>query len=196
MTNESADERWRIAGRWQEYEGESRANLLRVCGVALFYLIELFNRRHVTPEFHAQVTVLAAAWTAAACVIHLSLRRRYFPTAMKYLSTGTDVFLLTLLLLRADGPRSPLIAAYFFVLCLAALRFSLPLLRFTAPAAMLSYAVVARQAAARRPELAVAPHAEMIVLLALALCGTALGQILRRVREFADDYARGLESER
>ena len=39
----SDDRAWYIVGRWQEYEGEARANLLRLAAVAAFYAIELIN---------------------------------------------------------------------------------------------------------------------------------------------------------
>ena len=31
------DREWFIVGRWQEYEGEARANLLRIAGIGAFY---------------------------------------------------------------------------------------------------------------------------------------------------------------
>ena len=34
---------WFIVGRWQQFEGEYRANILRIVGIAAFYLIELAN---------------------------------------------------------------------------------------------------------------------------------------------------------
>src|SRR4051812_31623036 len=40
---ESGDRRWYVVGRWQEYEGEGRTNLLRVVAIAAFYLVELAN---------------------------------------------------------------------------------------------------------------------------------------------------------
>jgi hypothetical protein len=39
----SADRQWFIVGRWEEYEGEGRANLLRAVGLAAFYTVELLN---------------------------------------------------------------------------------------------------------------------------------------------------------
>jgi hypothetical protein len=39
----AADRQWFILGRWQEYEGESRTNLLRTVGIASFYCVELIN---------------------------------------------------------------------------------------------------------------------------------------------------------
>lgn len=198
MTKSAQDgeRQWFISGRWQEYEGESRANLLRVGGIAGFYLVELFNRAAVPPEFHHAVTALAAGWVMAAWAVHMCLRRRVFPAAMKYLSTGADLLLFTALLLLADGPRSPLIAGYFFILCLSALRFSTGLVRFASFGALASYLFVAGQAARVRPALAVGRNHELIVLLSLALCGVTLGQLLRRVRALAEDYARRREEAR
>lgn len=193
---ENAERQWFIAGRWQEFEGESRANLLRVVGITLFYLVELLNRANVTQGFHSAVTALAAAWVLTACAVYVCLQRHYFPVAMKYLSTCVDLLLFTGLLLLADGPRSPLIVGYFFVLSVAALRFSLPLLRFATVGAIVSYLVIFKQAQWMRPSLAVSRNYELIVVLSLALCGTTLGQVLRRVRHFAEDYAKRLSEGR
>jgi hypothetical protein len=192
MSAENEERQWFIAGRWQEFEGESRANLLRVAAIALFYVIELLNRAHVPEVFHTAVTALAAAWVLTSWAVYICLQRRVFPGAMKFLSTGVDLLLFTCLLLLADGPRSPLLVGYFFILTLAALRFSVPLLRFTTAGALISYLAVAGQAAWMRKPLTVSTNSLLIMLVALILCGTTLGQILRRVRDFAEDYARRL----
>ena len=192
MTTESADRQWFIAGRWQEFEGESRANLLRIAGIVLFYFVELINRSQVAPVFHSAVTALAGGWMLTSWAVYICLKRRVFPDSMKFLSTGVDLLLFTCLLLLADGPRSPLLVGYFFILTLAALRFSVPLVRFATAGAVISYIVVFRQALWMRPALAVSRNYELIVVLALVLCGTTLGQVLRRVRGFAEDYARRL----
>ena len=34
------DRQWFIVSRWQQYEGEARANLLRIVGIGSFYIIE------------------------------------------------------------------------------------------------------------------------------------------------------------
>jgi hypothetical protein len=54
----SEDRQWFIVGRWQEYEGESRANLFRIAAVGLFYGIELGNywAGAVDRPFHQAVT--------------------------------------------------------------------------------------------------------------------------------------------
>jgi hypothetical protein len=195
------DRRWFPVGRWQEYEGEGRTNLLRITGIAAFYIVELINYyglefgpfsmpRISTRSFHLSVTALAVAWTMVGLGVLLCLRGRVFPAAVKYVSTGCDLVLLTALIIVANGPRSPLIAVYFVILALAALRFSTPLVRFAAVGAVAGYVFVLGYArwftdrAIRVPR----DH-EIVVVLALGLTGIALGQVTRRARGMAEEYA-------
>ncbi|MGQ0637432.1 MAG: hypothetical protein ACT4QC_22730 [Planctomycetaceae bacterium] len=198
-----ASRAWHIVGRWQEYEGEARANLLRIVGIAAFYAIELANyhglnlgflqlpqQAGVTPEFHRAVTALAVAWTMVALAVHLCLVRQVFPAALKYISTAADLLLLTSVLMVADGPQSPLVVGYFLIITLSALRFSLPLVRFATVGALAGYLVVcghARWFAVR--DVRVPRYQQIMVLLALTLTGIVLGQILRRVPTMAMDFA-------
>ena len=198
---EDDDRRWYIVGRWQEYDGEGRTNLLRIAGIAAFYGIELINYHGLNlgffemprirdRPFHLAVTALAVAWTMVALAVLLCLRRRVLPGAMKFLSTGGDLGLLTGVLAVADGPRSPLVAAYFLIIALATLRFSLPLVRFATGGAVAGYVALLGYAewfAAR--DVRVPRYHEGIVLLALALTGITLGQVVRRVRALALAYA-------
>ena len=122
------DRQWFIVGRWQEFEGEARANLLRIVGIGVFYLVELINYHglnlgffempkveQIGPSFHQAVTALAVAWTMVALGVLLCLSQRIFPAALKFVSTGCDVVLLTGILVVADGPRSPLLVGYFLL---------------------------------------------------------------------------------
>lgn len=206
----SAERQWYIVGRWQEYEGEGRANLLRIIAIAAFYGIELANyhglnlgvlqipKSGVTPEFHHAVTALAVAWTMTALGVMLCLRRHIFPAALMFVSTGCDIVLLTSILLIADGPRSPLVAGYFLIIALATLRFSLPLVRCAAVGSMLGYlTLLGHDRWFRVPplaeELRVPRYHQLIVLIALGLTGIMLGQVIRRVHHIAQEYARRLE---
>ena len=200
------ERQWFIAGRWQEYEGEARANLLRVIAVAAFYAVELATfhglkiggfeiprPQDASQGFFYAVTALSVVWTLLALVIAYCLRRHYFPAGLKYLSCSVDLILLTTVLLLANGPRSPLLVGYFLIICLAALRFSLLLVWFTTAGAAVGYLVLlayARWYATR--DMQVARYQEAIFLIGLVLCGVTIGQVLRRVRRFADDYARRL----
>jgi hypothetical protein len=74
-----ADDRpWYIVGRWQEYEGEARANLLRLAAVAASYAVELINHYGIDlgaihlpkvsdAAFHRTVTSGWAPWPAMRC---------------------------------------------------------------------------------------------------------------------------------
>jgi hypothetical protein len=187
----SAAEDWFVVERWQEFRGERRANLLRCVGIACFYAVELvhFHAGGVDASFHSSVTILAAAWALTGAALLLLLRARHFPPSLKFAATAADLFYLTLLLTLADGPRSPLLVGYFLIVVLAALRFNLSLVRTATAGAAFGYLIVLAQARWLRPELRVPRYQEAIFLIALVLCGVLLGQIVRRAREMAEDYA-------
>ncbi len=199
----AGDQLWYALGRRQEYEGEGRTNLLRVAAIALFYLVELANHHGLSlgafpmprvrdRPFHLAVTALAVAWTMVGLAVHLCLRRQVFPAALKYASTGCDLLLLTCVLTVADGPRSPLVTAYFLIIALATVRLSLPLVRFATLGSVSGYLVLlgyARWYAVR--DIHVPRYHEAVVLLALSLTGITSGQAVRGVRAIAGSFGEG-----
>ena len=193
MERTTADFQWFVVERWQEFEGESRANLLRALGLAAFYGIELVNYHTHVPgmdrPFHLAVTALAFGWALSGWGVLTLLRSRVFPEALKYVSTALDAMFLTAILLIADGPKSPLVVGYFLLLCLAALRFSLPLMRFSTGAAVAGYLFLLGNARWLRPQYRIPRYHQAIFVLALIVAGVLLGQLLRRVRAAAADYA-------
>jgi hypothetical protein len=194
---------WFIVGRWQEYEGESRANLLRIVAVGAFYVVDLLRFyviEKAAPEhlpFHRQATMIAVAWTMAALAVMLCLRLKIFPAVLKYLSASGDVLLLTALAAMTSGPFSPLVFAYFLIIALAALRFSLGLVWFTTVASMLGYWLLVGLEDRKTSQWFDAQHAvpvvtQLLTLLSLALTGIITGQVVRRVRGIASEYAQRL----
>lgn len=195
------DRQWFIVGRWQSFEGEARANLLRIVAIGVFYLVELVNYygldlgfiempKVAETPFHQAVTALAVVWTLLALGIMFCLSHRIFPSGLKYVSTGCDVVLLTGILVVASGPRSPLVVGYFLVIALSTLRFSLPLVRFSTVASMAGYLFLLGHAKwFTERDVRVPRYHQVIFLLALALVGIVLGQVIRRVRRLAEDYA-------
>ena len=186
------DRQWFIVGRWQEYEGEGRANLLRIAGIGVFYGIELANywTGEVDRPFHQAVTALALTWAMVGLGVLLCLAQHVFPASLKFLSTAADLVLLTAILVLADGPKSPLVVAYFLLIVLATIRFSLGLIWFASIGSILCYMFLLGYAKwfAER-DIRVARYQQAIVLAALALTGIVLGQVIRRVRKIAVDYA-------
>jgi len=186
------DHQWYIVGRWQEYEGEGRANLLRIVGVGVFYCIELANywSGAVDRPFHQAVTALALTWAVVALGVLFCLSQNIFPGWLKFLSTAADLVLLTAILVLADGPKSPLVVAYFLLIVLSTLRFSLRLIWFAALGSILGYMFLLGYAKwFTEREIRVERYQQAIVLLALALTGIVLGQVIRRVRRLASEYA-------
>lgn len=191
---------WFIVGRWQEYEGESRANLLRIVAVGAFYIVELLRFyvfEKAVPDqlpFHRQATMIAVAWTMVALAILLCLRLKIFPAVLKYASTACDILLLTALAALNHGPSSPLVLGYFLILSLAALRFSLGLVWFAALASMLGYESLVGLVDKKwfDADHAVPPATQLVTLLGLALTGIVIGQVVRRVKGMASEYAQRL----
>lgn len=193
---------WHVVRRVWSYRGEERANFMRILGIACFYVIELINRyglnlgfvefppvEGVDQRFHAAVTALAVAWIASALGVLIMMRSRRFPPALKYITTTVDVVLLTSILLIADGPESPLIITYFIILATAPLRFSAPLVRYTTAATIFGYVILLGDAWLRRPETRVPRYEQVMTVLALALTGFALMELMRALREAAEAYA-------
>jgi hypothetical protein len=206
--NERGDRPWFVIGRQEEYAGEQRANLLRFVGIACFYAIELINRyglqlgflqmppvEGVDAKFHTAVTALVVAWAMLGVGVLLCLQNQFFPSWLKYVSTGCDIALLTAILIVADGPQSPLVVGFFLLVALSSVRFSLMLVRFTTGGALLAYLFIngyARWFTER--DIVVPRYHQLIMLLALGLTGIVLGQMIRKTRRMAEEYARRLSA--
>jgi hypothetical protein len=214
-----ADRSWFIAQRWQAYEAESRANLLRIIAIGVFYLVHLWSyfgsqgwlpnygflqiaeSGEISKRFHLLVTLVAVAWAMLALGILLALQNRIFPRWLPYFSTGCDIVLLTSIVCLGGMARSPLVVGYFLILILAALRLSLPLIWFATAGCGLAYlcvlgcvkwpeyASLAQSLGQNAAELRVPRYHELIMLVAIVMAGVMLGQITRRVRNLAETYA-------
>jgi len=213
-TVESAGDRaWYIAQRWQQYEGEARANLLRIAAIGAFYLLHLWNyfgsqgklpnwgflelskAGAVDRQFHLLATLLALSWALAAAAVHLCLRNQVFPRWISAASTAFDLLMLTSVLCISTGPKSPLVVGYFLIIALAAVRFSLPLVRLATVGAGIGYLCVLGMA--KWPErfgrdvaldFRVPRYEQLVTLVALILCGVFVGQVVRCARHIAEEF--------
>ena len=201
-SSEVSDRQWFIVGRRQEFAGEARTNVLRIAAIGSFYAIELLNYyglelgplqmpASVDKEFHAVITCLAVAWTMVSLGTLLCLRLRIFPAALKYVTTASDLMLLTTTLVVAYGPRSPLVVAYFLVIAVSALRFCLSLVWFATLGSLAGYLLLAGYARwfASARDLSVPRYQQLIFLTALLLTGVILGQVVRRARAMAEEFS-------
>lgn len=195
------ERQWHIVGRWQEFEGEARANLLRIAAIGAFYIVQLLHFHiftHGDPQqlpFHQRATAIAVAWTMIALGVMLCQRMRVFPAALKYASTAGDLILLTALASFAAGPFSPLVLAYFVIIALASLRLSRGLVWFSALGSMAGYWTLVGLADKTwfNSEHVVPPTTQLLTMLSLALTGVVLSQLVECVKWLAAEYARRVE---
>lgn len=204
----SADRNWHIVSRWHEFEGEARANLLRIAAIGCFYAVELLDYHGlrigsfeipaiVNRPFHQMMTGLALAWALMGLVVLLLQKNRIFPAALKYGTTAGDLVFLTAVLVVASGPQSPLVIGYFLIIVLATLRFSLGLVRFASAGAVAGYLFVLGHGKwFANPPRGVPRHQQLIVMIGLALTGVILGQIVRRGARMAQEYADRVAAEK
>lgn len=197
-----------VVARWQAYRAEARANLLRIVAIGVFYLVHLWSyyssqgkvpnfgllqlaeKGAISSQFHIEITLISVAWVMIALGVFAALQNRIFPTWMPYCTTGADIALLTVVLCVSSGPRSPLIAAYFLILILAALRLNLRLVWCATAGCALAYFVLlgcTKWAVVRGLSAESVPrYYEVIVLVAIALAGIMLGQIIRASWQLID----------
>jgi hypothetical protein len=187
----SPDRQWFIVGRWQQYYGEVRVNLLRALAIASFYLVELINfgvLQVVSLKFHQAVTAICFAWLLVCVVVFLCLRRGFLPAWLKYVTTVIDLVLLGSIMTVGQGPQSPLVAGLFLVLALAGLRFDLHLIWFTTFAAVFTYLGLA---AIGSPDwfairdFGVPRSDQLVVITAIGWTGILIGQMVRHARRMA-----------
>ena len=187
---------WHIASRWQEFEGEMRATLLRSFLVVLFYSVQLVHFLSLDQiadsdrVFHRQVTLAAVAWLFLSLAIVIALKGGFMPPLLKYVTTAIDLALVTLLAWLGHGSTSPLVVALFLVLVLSAIRFRIGLIWFASLGAMICYLILV---ASTDKTWFDSDHTTPILTQAITLCslgatGVVLGQIVRASRTMASAF--------
>jgi hypothetical protein len=189
------EEPWRIAVRWQEYDGELRACLLRILAVVLMYGLYLVQswsvaKTEAAGRFHQQVTMISIVWLFLSLGTLMMLRARFMPAWMKYLTTAIDLVLVTLLCLLGHGPSSPAVMIFFLVQALSTLRFRVGLVVLATVGSMLGYMV---NVGAADDSWLDANHStpllqQAITLATLASVGLVLSQILHVAKRVTLSY--------
>jgi hypothetical protein len=205
---DSAARHWHIVGRWEEYEGEGRANLLRLIAVTAFYAVELAHYHGLqlgffeipgggsTRYFHIAVTMLVVVWAMLCLGVYLARTHGFFPAGLKFFSTCCDLVLLTSVLALGEGTKSPLVLGYFLIQMLACLRFQLRLIWFSSVGSALCYLFLMGYARWFQESQRVPRYQQLLTLIALAISGVILGQVIRRVKHVAESYARRMNENR
>lgn len=175
--------------------GESRANLIRVLAIVVFFLQHCVNfylldsDGSLTERFHTQVTLLVAAWGSVAAVVYHVLRRRCLPSRFSLLTLLADLLLAFLLVNVAGGPQSSLVLLFPIIVFSSALRQDLSLVRMGVAGSLFSYGILLAnyvwiQTGSQRyysdASLRIARSEQFIVATGIVVSGLIAGQIVRQ----------------
>lgn len=193
----TSNERWLDARRIEEWAGEVRVNLIRLVAIVVLYAHHLVNvylfrdDPSLAGRYNLGVTALVLAWSAAVLVLHYCLTRRWVPPALKYVATGWDILLVTLLLMLTAEPKSWLAVLYLLVIAAAPLRLSLPLV-YTATlgsiAAYLCLLWYLKYGLQLSDTQRLSRPNQVIFVLALGISGLLAGQMVRQVQRLMQGY--------
>jgi hypothetical protein len=179
--------------RRETWAGDQKASRIRLAAVVVFTLNELVNYHvlHVVDlRFHVGSLLVVAVWLVATALFSVLLREHILPRATSYLIAGTDVLLLTWLLLLADGPRSPLVVLYFLIIGLSGMRLAPAVCVFTGIAATVGYGAVLEFTKRQKPEFLIPPYHAVIVALALVMMGIVMAHLVGRALLLLDGALR------
>ncbi len=189
MADETA---WNAALQVEAWAGELRVNVIRAISITAFYGQHLVSYHLLGDDlgepYHLAVTAITVAWVAVGMALHLCLRSRYRPSWLSHAAVAADLFMVTLLLMVSDGPRSILLVLYLLVLATTAVRLDLTLVRVATLLAAIGYGAVLVHSYEYQPDWVVPRRQQVIFTLALGCAGLLAGQSVRRARRLAHDY--------
>jgi serine/threonine-protein kinase len=174
-----------VGGRLLRWAQQQPALAATLCGVLVLYgnhLRMLLMRDPDAAALHWFVTAVLLVWTAGACCFQWLVNRPAWRWPATYVWAMMDVLLFTMILLRADGPKSSLIDIYLLLIAGAGLRFRTGLVWLVTGLCIVSYAALQIDALLRRPEKGVKEAAVIIFVLSLGLMGLIVTLLLRRFR--------------
>ena len=163
---------------------------LRPALVATLSILTLYYAAHLAlislgvkdegGAFHRFITVALLSWAVAAVTFQrLFSRTRRMGVLFAWIAF--DIFMLTLVINRGDGPRSALIPGYFLLIAGTGLRLHIRLVWFATGLCLAGYFSLLLEAHWQRPELAVGLKDWMITALSMAALGLIQYILLRRV---------------
>jgi hypothetical protein len=192
------DRSWADARRLESWAGELRLNLIRLLAIAGFYgyhLLDAFVLRDdpaLRGQYHTLVSVVTFAWAVGALTLQLYLLNRWVSASLKYVATTWDLVMITAVLMIGRDPYSLFTVLYVLVVAAAALRLSLPLIytaTLGAMAAFLFFHGYIRYWLEMPDDDRLSHARQTIFLLALAVTGLIVGQVVRQARRLAQGQA-------
>ncbi|QEG20223.1 hypothetical protein [Mariniblastus fucicola] len=199
----TADSLKQKKSQWLPAAADVRGNLVRMIAILGFYAVHLLNYflpalgesavrtavglkgPSVSGVVHLAVSILVFAWLLQAMGVHLASMTRPLTRKLALAVIVGDVVWLTAALCFSTGAAGPMVAGYFLILGLSALRLDLRLIRWATVATCFGYLFVL--GATRWPvgllkEIqveAVPRYHQIMTIVALILMGVVLGQVVR-----------------
>lgn len=136
---------WWIFQRVQNVRSAWRVNLVRACAVAVFYVVHLANYFSISApndeqrQTHIFASAIFAAWIAICAAIFLAYFTKHLPNYAKFLTTLSDLMLLTGAIAIGAGTNSWLVVAYFLIIASSAVRFDARLILMSTLISILCY---------------------------------------------------------
>ncbi len=200
---ETADSNQQKRSHWLPAAADVRGNLVRMIAILGFYSIHLLNVYLPSPSestmrsavgipgstvsntVHIVVSILVFAWLIQALGIHLAAMTKPFSRRIAMAVIVGDIIWLTAALCFSTGAAGPMVAGYFLIIGLAALRLDLWLIRWATVATTFGYLFVL--GATRWPigllkefQIEAVPrYHQLMTIVALGLMGVVIGQVVR-----------------
>jgi serine/threonine-protein kinase len=169
--------------RWARLRPALAATLVALVFFYLNHLVLLgLGTEDEGGAFHWFVTGVVAAWAAGAAGFQWLITRGRRATAGTFGWAAFEVLMLTVFLLRGDGPRSPMLLGYLLLIAGTALRLRTGLIWFVTGLSLVSYFGLLLDAAWRRPAFQAEPKWRLVFVLSLCILGLMQYLVLRRMR--------------
>jgi serine/threonine-protein kinase len=135
--------------------------------------------------YHWFITALLPAWIGVATLMQVLMLRSRHPRLIRQAWAALDVTFVTLVLLLADGPASPLLMAYPILIFASAFRLRRGLVWWVTGSCALSYLVLLGEAWLRRPQFLPQADDMVVVLVSAFVMGLIAAEMVRRMRGLA-----------
>jgi serine/threonine-protein kinase len=173
--------------RWARREPALSARLMTLAvGTAVIQVNYTFNKNVSLPG-HLWTLAIVGAWGIASVVFQQLLNRNHWALKARLCWAGTDVLLLTCLLLINQELESPIPVLYGVLVAASGLWFRLRLIWFTTAFCLLGYAVLLVDAY-HQPDVPEYPHRHVIFLISLAVVGYVVAYQVNRVKVLSRFY--------
>jgi serine/threonine-protein kinase len=166
----------------------------RLACLVTLYAVEMLNAAATgawRPAFHLSITVILVIWSGLSILYQRMLTRPRWSRIIPFLWSGTDITLLTIVLLLARGVASPLLPGYLLLIAAAGLSGMISLVAFATALSVAGYVVLIIDSLLRRPiELQRSAEDHFIFLSAPILLALIVGYQVQRLRTLSRRFER------